>query len=145
MRARPGRHRRGARPAAGAARGSAAARSDATGWIANRANELLASGWRDVKRVPVAEALDGPHVVKHDYLDTYVSDLENVVDLDAIRDAGVRIGADPLGGASVDYWGAIGERYGLNLTVVNLKVDPTPRSEERRVGKECRSRWSPYH
>ena len=98
--------------------------SDATGWIANRANELLASGWRDVKRVPVAEALDGPHVVKHDYLDTYVSDLENVVDLDAIRDAGVRIGADPLGGASVDYWGAIGERYGLNLTVVNPKVDP---------------------
>ena len=98
--------------------------SDATGWIANRANELLASGWRDVKRVPVAEALDGPHVVKHDYLDTYVSDLENVVDLDVIRDAGVRIGADPLGGASVDYWGAIGERYGLNLTVVNPKVDP---------------------
>ena len=98
--------------------------SDATGWIANRANELLAGGWRKVKRVPVAEALDGPHVVKHDYLDTYVSDLENVVDLDAIRDAGVRIGADPLGGASVDYWGAIGERYGLNLTVVNPKVDP---------------------
>ena len=98
--------------------------SDATGWIANRANELLAGGWRDVKRVPVAEALDGPHVVKHDYLDTYVSDLENVVDLDVIRDAGVRIGADPLGGASVDYWGAIGERYGLNLTVVNPKVDP---------------------
>ena len=98
--------------------------SDATGWIANRANELLAGGWRKVKRVPIAEALDGPHVVKHDYLDTYVSDLENVVDLDAIRDAGVRIGADPLGGASVDYWGAIGERYGLNLTVVNPKVDP---------------------
>ena len=99
--------------------------SDATGWIANRANELLAGGWRDVPRVPISEALDGPHVIKHDYLDTYVSDLENVVDLDAIRDAGVRIGADPLGGASVDYWGAIGERYGLDLTVVNPKVDPT--------------------
>ncbi len=98
--------------------------SDATGWIANRANELLAGGWRKVKRVPIAEALESAYVVKHDYLDTYVSDLENVVDLDAIRDAGVRIGADPLGGASVDYWGAIGERYGLNLTVVNPKVDP---------------------
>ncbi|WP_136194291.1 phosphoglucomutase (alpha-D-glucose-1,6-bisphosphate-dependent) [Actinomyces procaprae] len=98
--------------------------SDATSWIAARANELLADGWRDVPRVPIAEALDGNYVIKHDYLETYVSDLENVIDMDAIRDAGVRIGADPLGGASVDYWGAIGERYGLDLTVVNPKVDP---------------------
>ncbi|MDO4900181.1 phosphoglucomutase (alpha-D-glucose-1,6-bisphosphate-dependent) [Actinomyces sp.] len=98
--------------------------SDATSWIAARANELLADGWRDVPRVPIAEALDGNYVIKHDYLETYVADLENVIDLDAIRDAGVRIGADPLGGASVDYWGAIGERYGLDLTVVNPKVDP---------------------
>ena len=98
--------------------------SDATSWIAARANELLASGWRDVPRVPIAEALEGPHVVRHDYLETYVSDLESVIDMEAIRAAGVRIGADPLGGASVDYWGAIGERYGLNLTVVNPKVDP---------------------
>ncbi|WP_366180721.1 phosphoglucomutase (alpha-D-glucose-1,6-bisphosphate-dependent) [Actinomyces timonensis] len=98
--------------------------SDATSWIAARANELLASGWRDVPRVPIAEALEGPHVVKHDYLETYVSDLESVIDMEAIRAAGVRIGADPLGGASVDYWGAIGERYGLDLTVVNPRVDP---------------------
>ena len=98
--------------------------SDATGWIADRANELLAGGWRDVPRTPISEALDGPHVIKHDYLETYVADLENVVDMDAIREAGVRIGADPLGGASVDYWGAIGERYGLELTVVNPEVDP---------------------
>ena len=98
--------------------------SDATGWIADRANELLAGGWREVPRVPIAEALDGPYVTKHDFLETYVADLENVVDMDAIREAGVRIGADPLGGASVDYWGAIGERYGLNLTVVNPEVDP---------------------
>ncbi|OMG31393.1 alpha-D-glucose phosphate-specific phosphoglucomutase, partial [Actinomyces naeslundii] len=98
--------------------------SDATSWIADRANELLASGWQDVPRVPFTEALDGPYVIKHDYLETYVADLENVIDLDAIREAGVRIGADPLGGASVDYWGAIGERYGLELTVVNPKVDP---------------------
>ena len=98
--------------------------SEATTWIANRANELLASGWQDVPRVPVAEALDGPHIIKHDYLETYVTDLESVIDLEAIRKAGVRIGADPLGGASVDYWGAIGERYGLELTVVNPEVDP---------------------
>ena len=98
--------------------------SDATGWIADRANELLAGGWRDVPRTPIATALDDPHVIKHDYLETYVADLENVIDLDAIREAGVRIGADPLGGASVDYWGAIGERYGLELTVVNPEVDP---------------------
>ena len=98
--------------------------SDATGWIANRANELLAGGWRDVPRTPIATALDDPHVIKHDYLETYVADLENVIDMDAIREAGVRLGADPLGGASVDYWGAIGERYGLELTVVNPEVDP---------------------
>ena len=98
--------------------------SDATAWIADRANELLAGGWRDVPRTPIATALDDPHVIKHDYLETYVADLENVIDLDAIREAGVRIGADPLGGASVDYWGAIGERYGLELTVVNPEVDP---------------------
>ena len=98
--------------------------SDATSWIANRANELLAGEWRDVKRVPIQEALDGNHVIKHDYLETYVADLENVIDMDAIREAGVRIGADPLGGASVDYWAAIGERYGLELTVVNPEVDP---------------------
>ena len=98
--------------------------SEATTWIANRANELLASGWQDVPRVPVAEALDGPHIIKHDYLETYVTDLESVIDLEAIRKAGVRIGADPLGGASVDYWGAIGERYGLELTVVSPEVDP---------------------
>ncbi|RJF43907.1 alpha-D-glucose phosphate-specific phosphoglucomutase [Actinomyces sp. 2119] len=98
--------------------------SEATGWIASRANELLASGWREVPRVPVAEALDGPYVIRHDYLETYVADLANVIDMDAIREAGVRIGADPLGGAAVDYWGAIGERYGLDLTVVNPSVDP---------------------
>ena len=98
--------------------------SDATGWIAARANELLAEGWKDVKRIPIAEALDSEYIIKHDYLDTYVSDLDSVIDLEAIRTAGVRIGADPLGGASVDYWGAIGERYGLELTVVNPEVDP---------------------
>ncbi|TFH72052.1 phosphoglucomutase (alpha-D-glucose-1,6-bisphosphate-dependent) [Cellulomonas sp. HD19AZ1] len=98
--------------------------SDATGWIADRANEILRSGWRNVPRVGVVQALAAPTTRKHDYLTSYVDDLANVVDLDAIRAAGVRIGADPLGGASVEYWGAIGERYGLDLTVVNPEVDP---------------------
>lgn len=98
--------------------------SEATSWIAARANELLAGGWRDVKRIPIAEALDSNYVIKHDYLETYVTDLDSVIDMEAIRKAGVRIGADPLGGASVDYWGAIAERYGLDLTVVNPVVDP---------------------
>lgn len=98
--------------------------SDATSWIAARANELLADGWDRVKRVPIAEALDSNYVIKHDYLESYVADLENVIDVEAIRETGVRIGADPLGGASVDYWGAIAERYGLDLTVVNPTVDP---------------------
>ncbi|QPL05483.1 MULTISPECIES: phosphoglucomutase (alpha-D-glucose-1,6-bisphosphate-dependent) [Actinomyces] len=99
--------------------------SDATSVIAERANELLADGWRDVKRIPITDALDSSWVIKHDYLESYVADLENIIDVEAIREAGVRIGADPLGGASIDYWGAIAERYGLDLTVVNPTVDPT--------------------
>lgn len=96
--------------------------SDATGWIARRANELLASGVADVPRS--TDPMRAETVHQHDYLLTYVDDLDSVLDMDAIRDAGVRIGADPLGGAAVEYWGEIGERYGLDLTVVNPKVDP---------------------
>lgn len=98
--------------------------SEATGWIADRANEILRTGWQDVPRVAIERALAAETTRKHDYLTAYVDDLQNVVDLDAIRNAGVRIGADPLGGASVEYWGVIGERYGLDLTVVNPEVDP---------------------
>ncbi|MCC2336062.1 phosphoglucomutase (alpha-D-glucose-1,6-bisphosphate-dependent) [Cellulomonas wangsupingiae] len=98
--------------------------SEATGWIADRANEILRTGWRDVRRVGIERALAADTTRKHDYLTSYVDDLANVVDLEAIRAAGVRIGADPLGGASVEYWGEIGERYGLDLTVVNPQVDP---------------------
>ena len=98
--------------------------SEATSWIADRANEILRTGVGQVKRVPLSVAVSVPSTQKHDYLTAYVDDLQNVIDVDAIRGAGVRIGADPLGGASVDYWGAIGERYGLDLTVVNPTVDP---------------------
>ncbi|WP_418275221.1 phosphoglucomutase (alpha-D-glucose-1,6-bisphosphate-dependent) [Isoptericola jiangsuensis] len=99
--------------------------SEATGWIADRANEILrGGGLASVRRVSLDEALAADTTHRHDFLTTYVDDLANVLDLEAIRTAGVRIGADPLGGAAVEYWGAIGERYGLDLTVVNPQVDP---------------------
>jgi phosphoglucomutase len=97
--------------------------TDATKWIADRANDLLAAKLDGVKRRPL-EAVRGD-LGRHDYLGTYVDDLPSVVNLEAIRGAGVRIGADPMGGASVAYWGEIGERYGLDLVVVNPEVDPT--------------------
>lgn len=96
--------------------------SDATSWIAARANEILHSGWRSIARD--THPLQAECIEKFDFLPSYVDALVDVVDVDAIREAGVKIGADPLGGASVDYWAAIGERYGLDLTVVNQKVDP---------------------
>ena len=98
--------------------------SDATDWIAARANDILRDGWEKVARVSLEKALAAETTGKHDFLSSYVDDLANVVDLEAIREAGIRIGADPMGGASVEYWGEIGERYGLNLTVVNPNVDP---------------------
>jgi len=97
--------------------------SDATSVIAARANELIRGGLAEVKRIPFARARAA--ATAYDFLGTYVDDLPNVVDLAAIKGAGVRIGADPLGGASVDYWAAIAERHGLDLTVVNPLVDPT--------------------
>ncbi|MGM7666919.1 phosphoglucomutase (alpha-D-glucose-1,6-bisphosphate-dependent) [Microbacterium sp. A93] len=98
--------------------------TEATDWIADRANELLAGGLADVVRIPLAEALAHEALGTFDFLDRYVSDLPKVIDLDAIRQARVRIGADPMGGASVGYWGEIGTRHGLDLTVVNPEVDP---------------------
>ena len=98
--------------------------AEATDWIAKRANEYIAAGLDGVKRTPVSGVLD-ERAGKFDYLDHYVADLGNVVDMDAIKASGLHIGADPMGGASVDYWGAIGERYGLNLEVVNPHVDAT--------------------
>jgi phosphoglucomutase len=98
---------------------------DITGWIQDRANALLADGLAGVRRIPYARALAADTTGGFDFLDAYVSALGQVVDLAAIRAAGIRIGADPLGGASVAYWGAIGERYGLDLTVVNPLVDAT--------------------
>jgi len=98
--------------------------SDATSWIAARANELMRAGVGGIRRVSLEAALAAPTTRRHDFLSAYVDDLGSVLDLEAVRAAGVRIGADPLGGAAVDYWGAIAERYDLDLTVVNPTVDP---------------------
>ncbi|MBW8483796.1 phosphoglucomutase (alpha-D-glucose-1,6-bisphosphate-dependent) [Actinomadura parmotrematis] len=97
--------------------------TDATGWIQDRANEIIKGGLKDVRRVPYARALAAAG--RYDFLGAYVDDLPAVVDLDAIRSAGVRIGADPLGGASVAYWAEIADRHALNITVVNPATDPT--------------------
>ncbi|ALR12639.1 phosphoglucomutase [Mycobacteroides saopaulense] len=115
--------------------------TDATGAIAARANEILRTGWRSVKRVPLSQALKS--VQWYDFQQTYVDDLVNVIDLDVIKNAGIRIGADPLGGASVDYWAAIAERWSLELTVVNPLVDATWRfmtlDHDGKIRMDCSS------
>lgn len=120
--------------------------TDATSVIAARANEILRNGWRAVKRIPYEQALTRETTRKHDYLTAYIDDLESVIDFSAIRSAGIRIGADPMGGASARYWGEIGERYGLDLTVVNPEVDPTWRfmtlDWDGKIRMDCSSPYS---
>ncbi len=115
--------------------------TDATSVIADRANELLRKGLSGVRRVTAARALD--RVERYDFLRYYVEDLPSVLNIDAIRDAGIRIGADPLGGASVDYWGAIAETHRLDLEVVNPLVDPTWRfmtlDTDGKIRMDCSS------
>ncbi|MGY1615937.1 phosphoglucomutase (alpha-D-glucose-1,6-bisphosphate-dependent) [Geodermatophilus sp. SYSU D00691] len=115
--------------------------TDATKAIADRANDLLRGELKEVRRVPFARARAAAQ--RHDFLGDYVDDLPQVLDVDAIRDAGVRIGADPLGGASVDYWAVIAERHRLDLTVVNPLVDPTWRfmtlDWDEKIRMDCSS------
>ncbi len=99
--------------------------TDVTKWVEAKANELLADGLKGIKRMPYAQALKAATTHRHDYLNTYVADLINVIDFDAIRGAGLHLGVDPLGGAGVRYWSAIAEHYKLDLEVVNQEVDPT--------------------
>lgn len=116
--------------------------TSATDWIAERANNYLRADLEGVKRVPVDGVLD-ERCVKHNYVDNYVADLRNVVDMDAIKKSGLRIGADPMGGASVDYWAAIAEHYELNMTVVNPEVDGTFRfmtlDTDGKIRMDCSS------
>ncbi|CAH1906119.1 phosphoglucomutase [Candidatus Nitrotoga sp. HW29] len=96
-----------------------------TAWIENRANEFLKEGLKGVKRIPFQQALRASTTHRYDYLNTYVNDLDNVIDMSIIRDANINMGVDPLGGAGVHYWNAIAQRYSLDLTVVNKVTDPT--------------------
>jgi phosphoglucomutase len=114
-----------------------------TRWIQDEANRLLEDGLADVRRVPYEEGAASEHVRGHDYVGAYVDELGAVIDMDAIREAGVSLGVDPLGGASVPYWPAIAERYGLDLTVVNDQIDPTfrfvPLDHDGKIRMDCSS------
>ncbi|MBL8538752.1 MAG: alpha-D-glucose phosphate-specific phosphoglucomutase [Betaproteobacteria bacterium] len=99
--------------------------TDVTGWVQNRANELLRAGNRDVRRTPYANALKAETTREEDFIQPYVDDLKNVIDMEAIRAAGLKLAVDPLGGAAVRYWEPINRTYGLDITVVNPNVDPT--------------------
>jgi phosphoglucomutase len=99
--------------------------TDITGWVQDEANRLLAAGLDGVQRVSSDQAAGAPSVERYDYVAAYVQDLATIVDMEAVRGAGLRLGVDPLGGAAVDYWSAIAEHYRLELEVVNQAVDPT--------------------
>jgi phosphoglucomutase len=99
--------------------------SGITDWIGTKANEFLISGLKGVKRIPLEKALRAATTHRYDYLNSYIADLANVLDMDVVRDAKIMLGVDPLGGAGVHYWGPIAAIYKLNLTVVNRVVDPT--------------------
>ncbi|MCS7041940.1 MAG: phosphoglucomutase (alpha-D-glucose-1,6-bisphosphate-dependent) [Bryobacteraceae bacterium] len=120
--------------------------SDVTGWIERRANELLAAGNREVRRLPYEEAMRSGQVRKLDFAGDYIAQLGEAIDMDAIRASGLRIGVDPLGGAAVDYWARISERYGLNLTVVNPGVDPAfgfmTLDHDGRIRMDCSSPYA---
>lgn len=98
---------------------------DVTDWVQYRANDLLRAGNSGVKRIPIERAMKAATTQQEDFIPDYVNDLRNVIDMDAIRSAGLKLGVDPLGGAAVHCWAPINEIYGLDITVVNPKVDPT--------------------
>ena len=102
-----------------------AAESSVTKWIETKANEIMENNFRELKRMPFEKALKSATTHVYDYLNNYISDLSSVVDMTAIRDSGIRLGVDPLGGAGVHYWEPVAEKYKIDLTVVNNNVDPT--------------------
>jgi phosphoglucomutase len=117
-----------------------------TGTIEKRANQILAAGLKDVRRIPYERARQAATVREHDFVGPYVADLANVVDMDAIAASGLRIGADPLGGSSVGLWDPIAERHGLKIEVVNRAVDPTfafmTLDKDGKIRMDCSSPWA---
>jgi len=122
------------------------ANTEITRWIQDRANDLLRAGNREVKRIPYEKAIKAPSTRQQDLVLPYVKDLKNVVDMDAIRDAGLKLGVDPLGGAALGYWEPINSIYGLDITVVNPTMDPTfsfmPVDHDGRVRMDCSSPYA---
>ncbi|MEA2286107.1 MAG: phosphoglucomutase [Solirubrobacteraceae bacterium] len=120
--------------------------TDVTGWIEREANALLEDDLRGVRRIGYEEALSGGSVHRRDYVTAYVDDLPAVIDLDAVRGSGLRLGVDPLGGASLAYWHAIAERHGLDLTIVSDVLDPTfrfvPLDWDGKIRMDCSSPWA---
>jgi phosphoglucomutase len=120
--------------------------TDVTGWIERRANALLADTNRSVRRLTTPQALAARTTEEHDFLAPYVADLANVVDMEAIRRSGLKLGVDPLGGAAVEYWQPIAERYGLDLKVVNAEIDPTFRfmtlDHDGKIRMDCSSPYA---
>jgi phosphoglucomutase len=120
--------------------------TDVTGWIEREANKLLEDDLRGVRRIGFGDALARDSAHRRDYVTAYVDDLSGVIDLQAIRGSGLRLGVDPLGGASLPYWHAIGERHGLDLTVVSDALDPTfrfvPLDWDGKIRMDCSSPWA---
>ena len=120
--------------------------TDVTGWIQDRANTLLRANNRDIRRVPYEAALQAPTTKVYDFVTPYVRELGKVIDTDSIRTAGIRIGVDPLGGAAVHYWEPIRTLYGLDITVVNSRVDPTfgfmTVDHDGKIRMDCSSPWA---
>jgi len=120
--------------------------TEATRWIQDRANDLLRAGNREVKRIPYENAIKASSTHLQDLVLPYVKDLKNVVDMDAIRDVGVRLGVDPLGGAAIGYWEPINSIYGLDITIVNSTIDSTfsfmPLDHDGRIRMDCSSPYA---
>ena len=120
--------------------------TDVTNWIERRANDLLASGNAGVRRLPYNQAIDAPCVSQRDFSANYIDDLAAVIDMEAIRKSGLKIGVDPMGGAAVAYWSRIASRFGLNIQVVNPRVDPTfgfmTLDHDGKIRMDCSSPWA---
>jgi phosphoglucomutase len=120
--------------------------SDVTSWIEKRANSLLSSGIAAIKRTPFADAIKAGTTLEVDFVEPYVADLSSVIDMKAIRAAGLKLGVDPLGGAAVHYWQPIADRYGLDITVTNPAIDPTFRfmtlDHDGKIRMDCSSAFA---
>ena len=120
--------------------------TEVTGWIEDRANALLGSGNRGVKRIPYGKAVRASTTKEMDFINPYVKDLSNVLDMEVIRSAGIKIGVDPLGGSSVGYWEPVKEHYKINLTLVNSRTDPTFRfmtlDHDGKIRMDCSSPYA---